>query len=133
MCQRDGFLWLEKGRFYIFSTYEYIRVPSDFAVEMMAFDTTSGEFRAHYAGFFDPGFGHGEDGEVKGTPAVLEVRAYEDDLVVRHRQPIARMVRRCCLSSFLKPVLMSILYMLSISFSFLPRQLFYSSLDYHTR
>ena len=89
--EEGDYLWLEKGRFYIFSTFEYIRVPSHLASEMIPFDSTSGEFRAHYAGFFDPGFGFGFEGEVKGTPAVLEVRCYEDDLVIRHRQPIARM------------------------------------------
>lgn len=85
-------LWLERGRFYIFSTYEQVRVPTDYAVEMLPYDTTAGEFRAHYAGFFDPGFGFGTDGSEQGTTAVLEVRAYEDDLIVRHRQPICRMV-----------------------------------------
>lgn len=87
----DGHLWLERGRFYIFCTSEYIRVPPQYAVEMLPYDTSAGEFRAHYAGFFDPGFGFGLNGEEQGTPAVLEVRAYEDDLIVRHRQPICRM------------------------------------------
>ena len=62
-----------------------------FAVEMLPYDTSAGEFRAHYAGFFDPGFGYGAAGEVLGTPAVLEVRPYEDDLIVRHRQPVCKM------------------------------------------
>ena len=89
---RDGRLFLMKGHFYILSTLEFLRVPLDFAVEMLPFETTAGEFRAHYAGFFDPGFGFGENGEVKGTPAVLEVRPYDDDLVLRHGQPICKMV-----------------------------------------
>ncbi len=89
---RKPMLWLEHGRFYIFSTWEFIRVPPWFAVEMLPYDTSMGEFRAHYAGFFDPGFGHGEDGDEQGTPAVLEVRGFEDDLIIRHRQPICRMV-----------------------------------------
>jgi dCTP deaminase len=88
---RDGTLFLSQGAFYIFSTYEYVSVPPDYAVEMLPYDTSAGEFRAHYAGFFDPGFGFGESGEVKGTPAVLEVRPYEDDLIVRHRQPVCKM------------------------------------------
>ena len=87
----DGTLFLSQGAFYIFSTYEYVSVPPDFAVEMIPYDTCAGEFRAHYAGFFDPGFGYGASGEVKGTPAVLEVRPYEDDLIVRHRQPVCKM------------------------------------------
>jgi len=88
---RDGTLFLSQGAFYIFSTWEYVSVPPDYAVEMLPYDTSAGEFRAHYAGFFDPGFGYGEKGEIKGTPAVLEVRPYEDDLIVRHRQPVCKM------------------------------------------
>ncbi len=88
---KDGTLFLSQGAFYIFSTTEYVSVPPDYAVEMLPYDTSAGEFRAHYAGFFDPGFGYGEKGEVKGTPAVLEVRPYEDDLIVRHRQPVCKM------------------------------------------
>ncbi len=88
---KDGTIFLSQGAFYIFSTYEYVSVPPDYAVEMLPYDTSAGEFRAHYAGFFDPGFGFGAAGEVKGTPAVLEVRPYEDDLIVRHRQPVCKM------------------------------------------
>ncbi|MEO1339536.1 MAG: 2'-deoxycytidine 5'-triphosphate deaminase, partial [Myxococcota bacterium] len=87
---RDGTLFLSREAFYIFSTYEYISVAPDLAAEMLPYDTSAGEFRAHYAGFFDPGFGHG-DGKLRGTPAVLEVRPYEDDLIVRHRQPVCKM------------------------------------------
>lgn len=88
---KDGTLFLSQEAFYIFSTYEYVSVPPDHAVEMLPYDTSAGEFRAHYAGFFDPGFGYGEKGEIQGTPAVLEVRPYEDDLIVRHRQPVCKM------------------------------------------
>jgi dCTP deaminase len=87
---KDGRLFLTKEHFYILSTLEYVRVPKDFAVEMLPHESTAGEFRAHYAGFFDPGFGYGDRGEVAGTPAVLEVRPYED-LILRHGQPICRM------------------------------------------
>ena len=94
---KNGRLLLMKGHFYILSTLEYLRVPTDFAVEMLPYETTAGEFRAHYAGFFDPGFGYGEGGEVRGTPAVLEVRPYDDDLVLRHGQPICKMAyERLC-------------------------------------
>ncbi|MCB9830959.1 MAG: 2'-deoxycytidine 5'-triphosphate deaminase [Planctomycetes bacterium] len=90
-------LLLMKEHFYILSTLEYVRVPTEYAVEMLPFETTAGEFRAHYAGFFDPGFGWGRSGEVKGTPAVLEVRPYDDDLVLRHGQPICKMAyERLC-------------------------------------
>ena len=87
----DGALFLSREAFYIFSTYEYISVPPACAAEMLPYDTSAGEFRAHYAGFFDPGFGYGRAGELRGTPAVLEVRPYEDDLIVRHRQPVCKM------------------------------------------
>jgi dCTP deaminase len=86
---REGALFLSREAFYILSTYEYISIPAPYAVEMLPYDTSAGEFRAHYAGFFDPGFGTGEG--VRGTPAVLEVRPYEDDLILRHRQPVCRM------------------------------------------
>lgn len=95
---KDGALFLSQGAFYIFSTWEYVVVPPDLAVEMLPYDTSAGEFRAHYAGFFDPGFGYGERGELKGTPAVLEVRPYEDDLIVRHRQPVCKMAYERLLS-----------------------------------
>ncbi|MEL6183199.1 MAG: 2'-deoxycytidine 5'-triphosphate deaminase [Myxococcota bacterium] len=84
---RDAALFLSREAFYIFSTVERVVVPPAYAVEMLPYDTSAGEFRAHYAGFFDPGFGWG----VGGTPAVLEVRPYEDDLLVRHRQPVCKM------------------------------------------
>ena len=87
----DGALFLSREAFYIFSTYEYVSVPPTCAAEMLPYDTSAGEFRAHYAGFFDPGFGYGQRGEIRGTPAVLEVRPYEDDLIVRHRQPVCKM------------------------------------------
>ncbi|MFW5859526.1 MAG: 2'-deoxycytidine 5'-triphosphate deaminase [Planctomycetota bacterium] len=85
----SGYLFLEKDRFYILATWERVRVPADTACEMVPYDPTAGEFRAHYAGFFDPGWGMG--GPVPGTRAVLEIRPHEDDLILRHRQPICGM------------------------------------------
>lgn len=87
---RSGFLFLEKGNFYIFATRERIWVPEDLACEMLPYDATAGEFRAHYAGFFDPGWGI-IDGQAQGRKAVLEVRSHEDDLILRHGQPICTM------------------------------------------
>ncbi len=86
----DGRLWLRRDHFYILSTREFLRVPAEFAVEMLPYETSAGEFRAHYAGFFDPGFGWSPDGAGRGTPAVLEVRPYDDDLILRHGQPICK-------------------------------------------
>ena len=86
------YLFLEKGHFYILSSNEFVRVPPEFSVEMIPYDIASGEFRSHYAGFFDPGFGYGKEGEVKGTPGVLEVRVYEDDFILRPGQPVCKIV-----------------------------------------
>jgi dCTP deaminase len=86
----SGYLYLEKDSFYILATYEGVRVPPGYACEMVPYDATAGEFRAHYAGFFDPGWGVREQGP-QGARAVLEVRPHEDDLILRHRQPICAM------------------------------------------
>jgi dCTP deaminase len=86
----SGFLCLEQDHFYILATRERVVVPPDLACEMVPFDPTAGEFRAHYAGFFDPGWGI-LDGRPSGAPAVLEVRPHTDDIILRHGQPICAM------------------------------------------
>lgn len=88
---KNGKLVLEKDSFYIFYTKEFIRIPKEFSSEMVAYDISNGEFRSHYAGFFDPGFGYGENGELKGRKAVLEVRSYDSNFVFRDGQPICQM------------------------------------------
>lgn len=88
---KDGSLLLEKEFFYIFCTKEAIRIPRDFSGEMIAYDISSGEFRSHYAGFFDPGFGYGESGEIMGRRAVLEVRSFDNNFIFRDGQPICQM------------------------------------------
>ncbi|MBI4637571.1 MAG: 2'-deoxycytidine 5'-triphosphate deaminase [Candidatus Rokubacteria bacterium] len=77
---RDSYI-LEANRFYILASKERIRVPPDFAAEMVVYDAGAGEIRTHYAGFFDPGFGYG-DGSVLGTKVVMEVRAREVPFMV---------------------------------------------------
>jgi dCTP deaminase len=77
---RDGYI-LEANRFYILVSKERIRVPPEFAAEMVVYDAGAGEIRTHYAGFFDPGFGFG-DGSVLGTKVVMEVRAREVPFMV---------------------------------------------------
>lgn len=89
---KDGIIILRKGDFYIFYTREHLRIPPNFAAEIAAMDVRSGEYRSHYAGFIDPGFGYGKEGEVKGLPIVLEVRPYEDDIVLRDKQPVCKIV-----------------------------------------
>jgi dCTP deaminase len=88
--KKDGnFIHLKKNEFYILSTLESVRVPPELACEMVSMDDRSGEFRSHYAGFIDPGWGWGANGEGKGRPLTLEVRPFED-LIVWHGQPIAK-------------------------------------------
>jgi dCTP deaminase len=77
---RDSYI-LEANRFYILVSKERIRVPPEFAAEMVVYDAGAGEIRTHYAGFFDPGFGYG-DGGVLGTKVVMEVRAREVPFMV---------------------------------------------------
>lgn len=80
---------LKQGAFYIFMTRERVRVPPHLACEMRPMDPYSGEFRAHFAGFVDPGWGWGKGGEGIGRPLVCEVIPYED-LIWEDGQPIAR-------------------------------------------
>src|ERR1041385_6550484 len=81
----DGHLPLDKGDFYILATREEVGVPPDLAAEMIPYDSSSGEFRVHYAGFFDPGFGF-MNGRAQGSKAVLEVRSYGVSFMLEHGQ-----------------------------------------------
>ena len=83
-------LILRPGDFYILASRERVRVPTEFAAEMVPYDPSDGEFRVHYAGFFDPGFGYGSS-DIKGTPAVLEVRAHEVPFLIEHGQLVGRL------------------------------------------
>ena len=85
-----GRLILDPGHLYLLNSDERLSVPVDFAAEMVPFDPAVGEFRIHYAGFFDPGFGC-NDGQ-PGTRAVLEVRAHETALSMEHGQRIGRLL-----------------------------------------
>ena len=78
---------LNPDDFYVLSTREAITVPPDHAAEMIAYDTEVGEFRVHYAGFFDPGFGWVEAGG-GGSRAVLEVRSHDVPFLLEHEQVI---------------------------------------------
>jgi dCTP deaminase len=83
---RDRPLILDPQDFYILATRESVGVPPRFAAEMVAYDTTVGEFRVHYAGFFDPGFGCDPAG--LKSKAVLEVRSHEVPFMLEHGQTI---------------------------------------------
>jgi dCTP deaminase len=87
----DQRLILDANEFYILASRESVRVPPGHAAEMLPFDPTTGEYRIHYAGFFDPGFGYGATGEIKGTPAVLEVRAHQVPFVLEDGQVVGRL------------------------------------------
>ena len=88
---RDAECILEPGEFYILASKQRVRVPPDLAAEMLPYDLATQEFRVHYAGFFDPGFGYGKDGEVPGTRAVLEVRANEMPILLEDDQFVGRL------------------------------------------
>lgn len=78
---------LNPDDFYILASKETVAIPPDHAAEMRPYDTRIGEFRVHYAGFFDPGFGYGA-----GSRAVLEVRAHDVPFVVEDGQPVGRLI-----------------------------------------
>lgn len=87
----DGRLILDPNDFYILASREAVTVPPDHAAEMFPYNPLIGEFRAHYAGFFDPGFGYAEAGG-SGSRAVLEIRSHEVPFVMEHGQVVARLI-----------------------------------------
>lgn len=87
----SGSLILDPGQFYILASKEAVHVPPDYACEMMPFDALVGEFRVHYAGFFDPGFGHAGAGGA-GARAVLEVRSRDVPFILEDGQVVGRLV-----------------------------------------
>jgi len=89
--RREQSLILDPGEFYILASKEAVQVPPDYAAEMVPFDPLVGEFRVHYAGFFDPGFGYAGAGG-KGARAVLEVRSREVPFILEHGQIVGRLV-----------------------------------------
>jgi len=88
---RDGRIILDPGAFYILVSREAVTIPPDYAAEMAPYVAMVGEFRVHYAGFFDPGFGHASAGG-KGSRGVLEVRCHEAPFVLEDRQIVGRLV-----------------------------------------
>ncbi len=87
----DKSLILDPNEFYILASKEAVQVPPDYAAEMVPFDPLVGEFRVHYAGFFDPGFGYAGAGG-SGSRAVLEVRSREVPFILEHGQIVGRLV-----------------------------------------
>jgi dCTP deaminase len=85
-AEDGGGLILDPGEFYILASKERVSVPPSLCAEMVAYDVLNGEFRVHYAGFFDPGFGWPD-----GTRAVLEVRSHEVPFLLEHGQIVGRL------------------------------------------
>ncbi|WP_299982906.1 2'-deoxycytidine 5'-triphosphate deaminase [uncultured Ruegeria sp.] len=88
---KDGRIILDPGAFYILVSREAVHIPPMYAAEMAPYLAMVGEFRVHYAGFFDPGFGHAEAGGA-GSRGVLEVRCHEAPFVLEHGQVVGRLV-----------------------------------------
>jgi dCTP deaminase len=84
-------LVLNPNDFYLLASKQRVGVPPGYAAEMEQYDSSIGEFTVHYAGFFDPGFGYGTKGEIRGTKAVLEVRAHEVPFLLEDGQEVGRM------------------------------------------
>jgi dCTP deaminase len=87
----DGHIILDPGAFYILVSREAVTIPPDYAAEMAPYMAVAGEFRVHYAGFFDPGFGH-RSAHGAGSRGVLEVRCHEAPFVLEHGQIVGRLV-----------------------------------------
>ena len=87
----NGQIILDPGAFYILVSREAVTIPPDYAAEMAPYLAMVGEFRVHYAGFFDPGFGHAAAGGA-GSRGVLEVRCHEAPFVLEHGQVVGRLV-----------------------------------------
>lgn len=87
----EGRIILDPGAFYILVSREAVHIPPDHAAEMAPYFAMVGEFRVHYAGFFDPGFGHSAAGGA-GSRGVLEVRCHEAPFVLEHGQVVGRLV-----------------------------------------
>jgi dCTP deaminase len=90
-ARADKRLILDPEEFYILASREKMQIPSDLAAEMAPIDPAIGEFRVHYAGFFDPGFGQGADGRPNAR-AVLEVRSRDVPFLLEDGQPVGRLV-----------------------------------------
>lgn len=86
-----GQIILDPGAFFILVSREAVHIPPEYAAEMAPYLAMVGEFRVHYAGFFDPGFGHAAAGGA-GSRGVLEVRCHEAPFVLEHGQVVGRLV-----------------------------------------
>ena len=83
---KEDYFIIEKDEFYILRSKEKIIIPNNTAAELEPFKDSFGNFRVHYAGFFDPGFG-----SKNGIPAVLELRAYDTPFIIRDGQLVGQL------------------------------------------
>ncbi len=88
---KSGNIVLDPDEFYILASREAVAIPPEYAAEMVPFNPLVGEFRVHYAGFFDPGFGY-QQGRPPSARGVLEVRSHEVPFILEHGQIIGRLV-----------------------------------------
>jgi dCTP deaminase len=91
LYQNGGQLLLDPGEFYILASKANVEIPVLEAAEMLPIDPSVGEFRVHYAGFFDPGFGT-KEADALGSKGVLEVRCHETPFLLEDGQTVARLV-----------------------------------------
>ena len=84
---KDNYFIIERDEFYILRSKELIKIKNNQAAELEPFKDSFGNFRVHYAGFFDPGFGNSK----LGTPAVLELRAYDTPFIIRDGQLVGQL------------------------------------------
>lgn len=90
-AQKHNRLILDPDQFYILASKEAVHVPPTHAAEMMPFNPLVGEFRVHYAGFLDPGFGHEAAGGA-GSRVVLEVRSHKVPFILEDGQIVGRVI-----------------------------------------
>ncbi len=92
LFSKKGYLTLAPGAFYILRSKEYITIPPQTAAEMVPYEVKMGEFRVHYAGFFDPGFGFTKNVKENRSKAVLEIRCHETPFMLQDSQIIGKLI-----------------------------------------
>ena len=92
LFSKKGYITLAPGAFYILRSKEYITIPPQTAAEMVPYEVRMGEFRVHYAGFFDPGFGFTKNIVDKRSKAVLEIRCHETPFILEDSQIIGKLI-----------------------------------------
>ena len=92
LFSKKGYITLVPGAFYILRSKEYITIPPQTAAEMVPYEVRMGEFRVHYAGFFDPGFGFARNIGKERSKAVLEIRCHETPFILQDSQIIGKLI-----------------------------------------